>query len=374
VLAAEDAAANEPEVDENMEPVEVNEASGSEDEEKFQPAPLTSIAPRPRPTRATRPPPTRAKSREAASTNGVSNPTTPTASRFRRQDSGSVHASTEAWIDSVENARTEDWRESAITATNSVDQHPHLLTEEVKNTSQNGEHSPPRLQAPRLKKVASGASLSALRPSSTTPPVSANTTATMMSESMSSGATHNYVTSKFRPESRGGITTDNDDDDFQSAYSTSPRMNGGSASELERSGSVYGSSGRRSRQQYIPVNEPNSRLSLGRAPSFTTTLSTGAVGGLGLTGTDYDSRSRASSIGTYLEASPAENGRSPSHSGSDHTVGIPDPAADSPKTRSSHPPVSMGNRSLAMSTSAVMPRKGSFTAPSTNLNGVSLIP
>ncbi|PVF92221.1 hypothetical protein CPB86DRAFT_819814, partial [Serendipita vermifera] len=278
------------------------------------------------------------------------------------------------WIDSVENARSEDWRESAITATNSVDQHPHLLAEEVKSGSQHEEHSSrPSAELPRLKKVASGASLSALRPSSTTPPVSANTTATQMSDSMSSGATHNYVTSKFRPESRGGITTDNDDDDFQSAYSTSPRMNGGSASELERSGSMYGGSGRRSRQQYMAVTEPN-RLSLGRAPSFTsTTLSTGAVGGLGLTGTDYDSRSRASSIGTYLEASPADKGRSPSHSGSDHTVGNPEPAADSPKTRS-HPPVSMANRGGLTSASAMMPRKGSFTTPSTNLNGVSLIP
>ncbi|CAG8732283.1 9749_t:CDS:1, partial [Acaulospora colombiana] len=285
-------------------------------------------------------------------------------------DSGSVHASTEAWIDSVENARSEDWRESAITATNSVDQHPHIVAEEVKNGSQNEHHSSPRnVDLPRLKKVASGVSLSALRPSSTTPPVSANTTTTMNSESMSSAATHNYVTSKFRPESRGGITTDNDDDDFQSAYSTSPRMNGGSASELERGGSIYGNSGRRSRQQYIPVSEPN-RLSLGRAPSFTsTTLSTGAVGGLGLTGTDYDSRSRASSIGTYLEASAADKGRSPSHSGSDHTVGNPEPASDSPKTRSSHPPVSMSNRAGPNSTSAFMPRKGSFTAPSTNLNG-----
>jgi hypothetical protein len=288
----------------------------------------------------------------------ASSPTTPTVAangQWRRVGSGALITDTEAWRDSVLTAQDEEktWRESSLTSTTaSVEQHPYAPV--TKARSQDSNHSSPKVSMlPRLKKVGSNASVGALLPASPTPPVSANTTTTMNSDSMSSGAHYNISGSRFRPESRGGITTDGDSDaDFQSAYSTSPRMTPGGASDAERAGSGYGSgygSGRRSRQG-IPAPEKRSQFNtLVRTPSFTsTTISTGAVGGLGLVGTEVDSRSRASSIGTNLEAA-STTGKSAS--GSDHTVGFPETQSTSTL---SHPPVvSLGNRTGVKTATAV---------------------
>ena len=285
----------------------------------------------------------------------MSSPTTPTAATHRRRvGSGAILADTEAWRDSVMTAQSEEknWRESVFTSTTaSVEQHPYAPAPKAR--SQDSNHSSIRTSSiPRLKKVGSNASVGALLPASPTPPISA--ISTMNSDSMSSAAHYPMNGSRFRPESRGGITTDNDSDaDFQSAYSTSPRMTAGGASDLEKAGSGYGSGGynsgskRRSRQG-IPAAEPRSQLkTLARTPSFTgTTISTGAVGGLGLVGADLNSRSRASSIGTNLEGASATG---KSTSGSDHTVGFPETHSTATLSQEhgkpNHPPVvSLGNR------------------------------
>lgn len=352
-MAAEEAAAaeagSELELDPNEQPQD--RASGS-DEEPIQPAPLTSISPRPRPSRANRPTLPRTRSRDE--TVHASSPTTPTVathSQRRRGGSGALLADTEAWRDSVLTAQGEErnWRESSLTSTTaSVEQHPYVPV--MKARSQDSNHSSPKVSLiPRLKKVGSNASVGALLPASPTPPVSANTTTTMHSESMSSGAHYNTNGSRFRPESRGGITTDGDSDaDFQSAYSNSPRMTAAGASDLEKAGSGYGSGygsgGRRRSRQSVPAPEKRGQLNtLARAPSFTsTTISTGAVGGLGLVGADFDSRSRASSIGTNLEAASATGKSAHSTSGSDHTVGFRE--IQSTATLSHPPGAGLGNR------------------------------
>ncbi|KIM25078.1 hypothetical protein M408DRAFT_26482 [Serendipita vermifera MAFF 305830] len=331
-LAAEEAAAAEAGSELEQDPNEPlpGRINGSDEEQEVnQPAPLTSISPRPRPSRASRPAPTRARSKEMEGL-PASNPTTPTASTHRRRVGSNVAlADTEAWRNSVMTAQSEEreqtWRESLMTATTaSVEQHPFVPASKAR--SQDSNHSSIKASSiPRLKKVGSNASVGAFVPSPTTPPASANTS-TMHSDSMSSGAHYNVGSSRFRPESRGGITTDNDSDaDFQSAYSTSPRLTAGGTSDLERAGSRsgYNSAGRRRSRQGIPTPEPRNQLkTLARRPSLTnTTISTGAVGGLGLVTADLDSRSRASSIGTNLEAA-STNGKSTS--GSDHTVGFPE--------------------------------------------------
>lgn len=90
-----------------------------------------------------------------------------------------------------------------------------------------------RPQAAPLRRISSGASVSALKGASPTPPASATT-----QESMSSAGvpiqriyTNNNVT--VRPPS--SMTTDNEEDDFQSAYSTSPRGEHFGANQLSGS-------------------------------------------------------------------------------------------------------------------------------------------
>lgn len=333
----------------------VNE-SDSEEEEKFKPAPLTSISPRPRPTRAARPAPPRFKERDAEAPI-PSGPTTPTAATHQSHSipHGSFHADTEAWRESVATAAAhgEEWRESAVTAAVSENHY-----EPVKSVEDDEPSKPSYV--PRLRKVASGASLGAFSPSSSTPPVSANTTTTMHSDSMSSAAPVYTNSGRFRPESRGGITTDGDSDaDFQSAYSHSPQMNGESASEVERSGSGYGSGGyskRRSRQ-IMPLADQPHPYAIARSPSYSG-LSIGAVGGLGVTGTETDSRSRASSVGTNLASTTTERTHT-SYSGSDHTVGAPEtlsPIQD--QFRNHHPPISRGTAAA----SGMQVRKDSGTS------------
>jgi hypothetical protein len=135
---------------------------------------------------------------------------------------------TEAWRDSVLTAQDEEetWRESSLTSTiASVEQHPYAPVAKTRGQDSN-QNSPKVLKTHRLKKVANNASVGALLPAS--PPVSANTTTTMNSDSMSSGA-HYYINgSRFRLESRGGDS----DADFQSAYPASPRMTPGGASDI----------------------------------------------------------------------------------------------------------------------------------------------
>jgi hypothetical protein len=367
-MAAE--AATVPNEDADTVPVMDENESASEEEEKFKPAPLTAISPRPRPSRAARPAPPRPKSKEIEATI-PSGPTTPTASSHRghRASHTSFHADTEAWRESVATAavHSEEWRESALTAAV-----PEPTFEAVKSIDGHDLAKP----VPRLRKVASGASVGALVPSSPTPPVSANTTSsTMHSQSMSSAAPSYNIHGRFRPESRGGITTDGDSDaDFQSAYSTSPRMTAGHDSEIEKSGSGDGlgytrSSKRRSRQ-VVPFDQTRETYGLARPPSFSgTTLSTGAVGGLGLSGTETDSRSRASSIGTTLGEKQAT-----SLSGSsDHTVGAPETSSSHDYTRALHPPVvSLVNRGVPANV-ATRTRRDSGTGISlTKPNGINV--
>jgi len=349
-MAAEEAAAaeagSEPEIDPHEQAQD--DASGSDDDDALiQPAPLTPMSPRPRPTRANRPAMPRPKSKETEMIH-ASSPTTPTASSHNHSHRmvGGLHSDTQAWRDSVLTAQDEErnWRESSLTSTTaSVEQHPYAPLPKARGQESNHGSPKPSL-IPRLKKVGSNASVGALLPTSPTPPVSANTVSTMHSDSMSSGV-HYISNSRFRPESRGGITTDGDSDaDFQSAYSTSPRLTPGGTSDVERAGSGYGSGygsgGRRRSRQGLPPPEKHGQVhGLVRVPSLTsTTISTGAVGGLGLVGPDFDSRSRASSIGTNLEASSATG---KSTSGSDHTIGFPDTQSTATL---SHPPVSLVNR------------------------------
>lgn len=364
-MAAE--AATIPDEDADVVPVMDANGSASEEEEKFKPAQLTAISPRPRPSRAARPAPPGPKPKEIEAT-VPSGPTTPTAAthhRGHRTPHASFHADTEAWRESVATAaaRSEEWRDSALTAAVSEPTY-----EAVKSVDGHELVKP----APRLRKVASGASVGALVPASPTPPVSANTTSsTMHTQSMSSAAPSYHINGRFRPESRGGITTDGDSDaDFQSAYSTSPRMTVGHDSEIEKSGSGDGlgymrNSKRRSRQ-VVPFDQTQETYGLARPPSFSgTTLSTGAVGGLGLSGTETDSRSRASSVGTSLGEKQAT-----SQSGSDHTVGAPDATSSHDYTRASHPPVvSLVNRGIPAN-GATRTRRDSGT-PLTKPNGIN---
>jgi len=72
---------------------------------------------------------------------------------------------------------------------------------------------------PHLRRISSGASVSALKGASPTPPVSATTQESTSSAGVPIQPTNNTVL--IRPSS--SMTTDNEEDDFQSAYSTSPR-------------------------------------------------------------------------------------------------------------------------------------------------------
>jgi hypothetical protein len=238
--------------------------------------------------------------------------------------------------------QSDEWRESTITATNppSVEQHLPMPTNGGLKPPMEGDedvfmkgkgHVPPP-----LRRIASGASVGALKRASPTPH-SAHTPSTMHSDSMSSGPPHNISGSisgsRFRPESRGGITTDGDSDaDFQSAYSNSPRMTefAGDGSELERSASAAGRNsamGRRKRDG--SVSEKRQTFGLGLTGVNTVTIA----------------RSRASSVGTS-----AISGVDASNSGSDYTVGAGEPPSSADTTRPSHPPVSQGGRSAATMT------------------------
>ena len=89
-----------------------------------------------------------------------------------------------------------------------------------------------RPRTPHLRRISSGASVSALKGASPTPPASATT-----QESMSSAGVPiqppNNNTVPVRPPS--SMTTDNEEDDFQSAYSTSPRGEHFGANQLSGS-------------------------------------------------------------------------------------------------------------------------------------------
>jgi hypothetical protein len=91
-----------------------------------------------------------------------------------------------------------------------------------------------RPHTPHLRRISSGASVSALKGASPTPPASATT-----QESMSSAGvpmqptTNNNNNITIRPPS--SMTTDNEEDDFQSAYSTSPRGEHFGANQLSGS-------------------------------------------------------------------------------------------------------------------------------------------
>jgi len=93
-----------------------------------------------------------------------------------------------------------------------------------------GSTTPERPRTPHLRRISSGASISALKGASPTPPASATT-----QESMSSAGVpiHPINNLTIRPPS--SMTTDNDEDDFQSAYSTSPRGEQFSANRLSGS-------------------------------------------------------------------------------------------------------------------------------------------
>ncbi|CAG7852425.1 SubName: Full=Uncharacterized protein {ECO:0000313/EMBL:CCA70849.1} [Serendipita indica DSM 11827] len=353
-LAAEEAAAVDVESENDKVPTPEMEAnaSGSEDEvEKFQPAPLTSITSRPRPTRAARPSAPRPKSSGGDPHTG-SMPPTPTTITHRgpsgrRGTLSSLHVDTEAWRQSVATAHEEEqWRESSITA--AMPEYRPSPALKAKSTGQPSPVASPKTLVPHLKRVASGASVGALvsSPSIPTPPVSAHTNTTMHSDSMSSGAIHHSSYSRYRPESRGGITTDGDSDaDFQSAYSTSPRMTPVQGnSDLERSNSAFGrrAGSRAGSRQGTTFSQKI------RPPSIAaTTWSTGAVGGLGLSGTEIETRSRASSVNTSNGIASGER-KTSSTSGSDHTVA---PDQSSPgfyeTSRGPHPPVvSLNNRGV----------------------------
>ena len=75
-----------------------------------------------------------------------------------------------------------------------------------------------RAHTPHLRRISSGASVSALKGASPTPPASATTQESMSSAGVPIQPTNNMA---IRPPS--SMTTDNDEDDFQSAYSASPR-------------------------------------------------------------------------------------------------------------------------------------------------------
>jgi hypothetical protein len=79
-------------------------------------------------------------------------------------------------------------------------------------------HNTERAHTPHLRRISSGASVSALKGASPTPPASATT-----QESMSSAGVPIQPTNERPTRPPSSMTTDNDEDDFQSAYSTSPR-------------------------------------------------------------------------------------------------------------------------------------------------------
>jgi len=87
-----------------------------------------------------------------------------------------------------------------------------------------------RAHTPHLRRISSGASVSALKGASPTPPVSATTQESMSSAGVPIRPANNITV---RPPS--SMTTDNDEDDFQSAYSTSPRGEHFSANRLSGS-------------------------------------------------------------------------------------------------------------------------------------------
>ena len=88
-----------------------------------------------------------------------------------------------------------------------------------------------RPHTPHLRRISSGASVSALKGASPTPPASATT-----EESMSSaGVPIRPISQNVMARPPSSMTTDNDEDDFQSAYSTSPRGEHFGANQLSGS-------------------------------------------------------------------------------------------------------------------------------------------
>lgn len=88
-----------------------------------------------------------------------------------------------------------------------------------------------RPHTPHLRRISSGASVSALKGASPTPPASATTQESMSSAGVPIRPTNNNVMA--RPLS--SMTTDTEEDDFQSAYSTSPRGEHFGANQLSGS-------------------------------------------------------------------------------------------------------------------------------------------
>ena len=87
-----------------------------------------------------------------------------------------------------------------------------------------------RAHTPHLRRISSGASISALKGASPTPPASATT-----QESMSSAGVPIQPTNGVTIRPPSSMTTDNDEDDFQSACSTSPRGEQFGANQLSES-------------------------------------------------------------------------------------------------------------------------------------------
>lgn len=113
-----------------------------------------------------------------------------------------------------------------------------------------------RAHTPHLRRISSGASVSALKGASPTPPASATTQESMSSAGVPIQPTNNIA---IRPPS--SMTTDNDEDDFQSAYSTSPRGEHFSASQL--SGSDQDVEWARQNDSSRPVSKSEKRQTFG---------------------------------------------------------------------------------------------------------------
>src|SRR5258706_5649349 len=90
-----------------------------------------------------------------------------------------------------------------------------------------------RPHTPHLRRISSGASVSALKGASPTPPASATTLESMSSAGVPVQPLNNNNHVPVRPPS--SMTTDNEDDDFQSAYSTSPHGEHFGANQLSGS-------------------------------------------------------------------------------------------------------------------------------------------
>ena len=90
-----------------------------------------------------------------------------------------------------------------------------------------------RPHTPHLRRISSGASVSALKGASPTPPASATTQESMSSAGVPIQPPNHSHNVPVRPPS--SMTTDNEEDDFQSAYSTSPRGEHFGANQLSGS-------------------------------------------------------------------------------------------------------------------------------------------